>query len=181
MHAGLCVSTVYLWSRSQAQSYTLHDQRTVIGEGAGEGHFIECTHTPDILFYTIKRLECIRNKPTFDTLIYIISSVGFPAPLSVKSCKLYREWVWYTLFLQLHPGLDHPDGVHQRVCNKSWEEQKVQSDSVWHSIWRCWERSETAHMQSRSPATPADDMCTAPLLGTNSPLKISLDFEYAAK
>lgn len=32
-----------------------------------------------------------------------------------------------------------------------------------------------------SPATPAEDMCTTPLLGTNSPLNNSLDLEYAAK
>lgn len=32
-----------------------------------------------------------------------------------------------------------------------------------------------------SPAAPAEDMCTSPLFGTNSPLKTSLDFEYAAK
>lgn len=36
---------------------------------------------------------------------------------------------------------------------------------------------KTSTLAECSPATPAEDMCTAPLLGTNSPLNISLDFE----
>lgn len=31
------------------------------------------------------------------------------------------------------------------------------------------------------PAKPAEDMCTTPLFGTKTPLKVSFDFEYAAK
>ncbi len=33
----------------------------------------------------------------------------------------------YTLFLQLHPGLDHPDRVHQRVSNESWWAEEAYS------------------------------------------------------
>lgn len=48
-------------------------------------------------------------------------------------------------------------------------------------VWGFPQDRQNLYTWDCSPATPAEDMWTAPLLGTNSPLNISLDFEYAAK
>lgn len=124
-----CASALCIYGAGHKLSFTHY---TTKGQWSGcrwRSFYIAhiLTHTLLTLFYTnLKKVDCIRNKWKKKYTFAI------PEVLCVHNKQwvlLHRrvqsdQWVWYALFLQLHPGLDHPDGVHQRVSNKSWERNK---------------------------------------------------------
>lgn len=60
-------------------------------------------------------------------VIFIVTEPGFQNTAATKPRRTRLKATTqnvgedvrvYELFLQLHPGLDHPDGIHQGVCNE---------------------------------------------------------------